>query len=228
MLAYPPLPVARVSYGQPGYQDFAFNLADAEGMFPRPPGRHGAVDWFAQGGTPVKAARAGIVVEVVPSRGNTGQVFGGVVKIREPDGTVWVYRHVNPGVVLGAPVKVAQQIATVTLWLGGPDHLHMEIWKSLEGGYNFWNAIDPESVTYTLLYRGDDRPEPPSSDTLRLVVNGRSWSGWDEAAGAIEWIARNGLASDAKAAIAWQGEVWRGPKDVTNVCRNLYRNFLED
>lgn len=226
-LAYPPLPTASVSYGKPGYCDWAFNLSDAEGMFPRPPGRHGAVDWFAAGGTAVKAARAGEVVEVTPSRGNTGQVFGGVVKIQEDDGIVWVYRHVSPYVVLGAEIEVGKQIAVVTGWLSGPPHLHMEVWKTLSGGYNFTNAIDPRSYTYTLVYQGEGKPEPPDGNTLRLVVNGKLWAGWEEADGAIEWIARNGLQKSSTAAISWQGHTWRGPKDVANVCKSLYRTYLE-
>lgn len=227
MLAYPPLPTANVSYGKPGFCDWAFNLPDLEGMYPRPPGRHGAVDWFADGGTPVRAARAGRVVAVGRSRGNTGQVFGGTVKIAEPDGTVWVYRHVSPYVILGAEVTVGKTIAIVTTWLDGPDHLHLEVWRTLAGGYNFSNAIDPHSYTFTLVYRGEGIPEPPDGGTLRLVVNGRLWAGWEEADGAIEWIARNGLESSARAAIAWQHRTWNGPKDVTNVCKSLYSRFLE-
>lgn len=227
-LAYPPLPTANVSYGKPGYQDWAFNLPDPEGMFPRPPGRHGAVDWFANGGTPVKAARAGVVVECTPSIGQRGQVFGGVVKIQEPDGTVWVYRHVTPCVQLGLEVAVAQTIAFVTTWLDGPDHLHMEVWRTLAGGYNFDNAIDPRTFTFTLVYRGEGKPPPPHSESLRLVVNGRRWAGWEQAAGPIAWVARNGLATTSTAAIAWRGRVWRGPKDVANVCKSLNRTYLED
>lgn len=163
-LAFPPLPIEPgVSYGKPGYQDWAFNLSDAEGMYNGTlgPRKHGAVDWFANGGTQVKAARTGWVVENRPSRGITGQVFGGVVKIREDDGTVWVYRHVSPYVQLGVRMEAGEMIALVTPWLGGPDHLHMEIWKTLAGGYNFANAIDPKSYTYTLAYQGkDDRDLP--------------------------------------------------------------------
>lgn len=228
LLAYPPLPVARVSYGHPGYQDFAFNLPDPEGMFPRPPGRHGAVDWFADGGTPVKAARAGRVVEVTPSRGNSGQVFGGVVKVEEPTGHVWVYRHIDPYAALGQEVTAAQRIGIVTTWTGGPDHLHMEVWRTLAGGYNIHNAIDPAQYTFTLVYKGEERPPPPHGDTLRLSVNGRRWAGWEDAAGAIEWISRNGLAKTSDAAIAWRGDVWRGPKRVVNVCKHLNRVYLED
>jgi len=232
-LAYPPLPTARVSYGRPGYQDWAFNLGDPEGMFPRPPGRHGAVDWFAEGGTPVKAARAGRVVESTPSLGSSGQVFGGVVKIEEtPGGITWVYRHVSPYVPIALEVNAGQLIALVTRWDGGPDHLHMEVWKTLAGGYNFSNAIDPRSYTYTLVYRGEAVPPPPHGDSLRLRIQPkgrkrRDLNGWEDAAGAIEWIARNGLASSTKASIAWRGSIWRGPKAVTNVAKSLNRTYLE-
>ena len=227
-LAFPPLPTANVSYGKPGYQDWAFRLADAEGMFPRPPGYHGAVDWFADGGTPVKAARAGRVVEVVPSRGTVGQVFGGVVKIEEPNGNVWVYRHVSPYVGLGTEVAVGQRIAEVTPWSSGPSHLHLEVWRTLAGGYSFPNAIDPRSYTYTLVYRGEEATPPPHGESLRLVVNGRQWAGGEQAAGAIEWSARKGLSPSSKAAISWRGNVWRGPKAVTGVARNLQRNYLKE
>ena len=203
-LAYPPLPVANVSYGKPGYTDKAFNLSDAQGMYPRPPGRHGAWDWFAAGGEPVKAARSGRVVEVTPSRGNTGQVFGGVVKVEEPDGTVWVYRHVDPAVNLGTEVTASQTVAHVTAWRGGPSHLHMEIWRTLAGGYNTANAIDPSSYTFTVVYRGAELAALPDGDSLRLVVNGRSWAGWEEAGGPIRWIAVHGLDDDTKCAISWQ------------------------
>lgn len=226
-LAFPPLPVARTSYGRPGYRDFAFDLPDPEGMYPRPPGYHGAVDWFANPLEVARAARAGIVVEVVPSKGGNGlQVFGGTVKVQEPDGIVWVYRHTDPRVKVGQRIEVAQVVARVTDWRYGPDHAHIEIWRSLAGGYNIGNAIDPETYTFTVVYRGEGKPEPPDGATLRLVLNGRRWSGWEEAGGPLQWIARNGIAPDAKTAIAWQGRVWRGPRDVTNVARNLTRRFL--
>ena len=78
------------------------------------------------------------------------------------------------------------------------------------------------------------RPEPPSADpaplpdggTLRLVVNGRTWAGWDQAANPLISISRKPLRPTAEAAIAWRGNVWRGPVDVTNVARNLVNKFL--
>lgn len=149
--AYLVLPInSNVGYGKPGYRDWAFDLADDEGM-PGPGGirRHGAVDWFAEANESVRAARGGKVVEVIPSRGQTGQVFGGVVKVLEPGGRVWVYRHIVPCVKQGSSVKPGQVIGSVVNWLDGPDHLHMEVWKSLAGGYNFSNSVNPKLFTYT-------------------------------------------------------------------------------
>jgi hypothetical protein len=75
-----------------------FALQDAEGA-PADNGRryHAAKDWFAPGGSRVSAPVAGVIVEAKPSIGNTGQVFGGVVKIEAAsDKKVWVFRHVDP------------------------------------------------------------------------------------------------------------------------------------
>jgi murein DD-endopeptidase MepM/ murein hydrolase activator NlpD len=224
--AYPPLGSANTSYGKPGYIDKAFTLHDPQGMYPRPPGYHGAWDWFASGGTPVKAARTGKVTEVKPSLNNTGQVFGGVVKVTEDNGHTWVYRHVVPNVKLGQVVNAGQQIASVVNWIGGPSHLHMEIWETLAGGYNLNNAIDPSSYAFSSAYRGENKPEPPKGSTLRLVLNGRQWAGWDEAADPLIWISRNGLKRNAVASLAFAGRIYRGSTDVTNVAKNLVRNYL--
>ena len=54
---------------------------------------------------PVRSPIEGTIVEVKASRGNTGQIFGGTVKVRGEDGRVWVFRHVDPkGVVEGGKV----------------------------------------------------------------------------------------------------------------------------
>jgi peptidoglycan hydrolase-like protein with peptidoglycan-binding domain len=122
-----------------------FALVDAEGA---PDARgvrhHAGKDWFAPGGAPVRSPIAGTIVEVRASRGNTGQVFGGTVKIQGADGRVWVFRHVDPqGVSVGQRVNAGQTVATITDWRSGPDHAHIELWRTLGGGYRFENMIDP-------------------------------------------------------------------------------------
>ena len=125
-----------------------FAMADAEGA-PDAQGhrQHAGKDWFSDPGSPVYAPWAGKIVEVKSSRGNSGQVFGGVVKIQAPSGQVFVARHVDPsGVKVGQKVKAGQAVAGVTDWTGGKSHAHIEIWKSLQGGYRLENMLDPVAV----------------------------------------------------------------------------------
>lgn len=82
-----------------------------------------------------------------------------------------------------------------------------------------------------------DLAKLPFSGSLRLVLtptDGRQrvWAGWEDAAGAILWVAREGLRPGTQAAISYRGAkadstgVWRGPEKVTAVCRNIARNVL--
>jgi murein DD-endopeptidase MepM/ murein hydrolase activator NlpD len=124
-----------------------FGVPDAEGA-PNAAGTakfHAAKDWFAPGGSLVRSPVAGPIVEVKESRGDTGQIFGGVVKVQSAaDGKVWVFRHVDPrGVAVGNQVGTGEVIATVTAWRDGPSHAHIELWKTLAGGYVFENMLDP-------------------------------------------------------------------------------------
>lgn len=122
-----------------------FAIRDAEGA-PNASGAkfHAGKDWFAPGGSAVRSPVDGTVVEVRASRGNTGQVFGGTVKIQGADGRVWVFRHVDPaGVSVGQRVGSGQTVASVTPWRDGPSHTHIELWRTFSGGYRFENMIDP-------------------------------------------------------------------------------------
>lgn len=122
-----------------------FGVSDPEGAPANNGNRyHAGKDWFAPAGTKVKSPIDGKIVEVRPSTGNSGQVFGGTVKVQGKDGKVWVFRHVNPADVhVGQQVQAGKTIARVTDWTGGPDHTHVELWKTLSGGYDFENMIDP-------------------------------------------------------------------------------------
>lgn len=116
-----------------------------------PDGRGGSIhagkDWFAPAGAQVVSPVTGRVVEVKMSRGNSGQVFGGVVKVQGPDGRVYVFRHVDPSSVQsGAEVRAGAPIARVSAWTGGSPHAHVEVWKTLGGGYTAGNMLDPVQV----------------------------------------------------------------------------------
>lgn len=124
-----------------------FRVEDPEGA-PAANGKcyHAAKDWFAPGGSPVRAPTKGTICEARPSKTSRGQVYGGTVKIEQPDGRIWVLRHVHPRVTLTARVGAGELVATVVAWKSGPSHVHIELWKSLGGGYRLENMIDPVTV----------------------------------------------------------------------------------
>jgi murein DD-endopeptidase MepM/ murein hydrolase activator NlpD len=125
-----------------------FASPDAEGAPSARGGRyHAAKDWFAPARSAVRSPWAGRVVEVKASRGNSGQVFGGTVKIQRADGVVFVARHVDPRRVrVGQRIGRGQVVAGVSPWTGGSPHAHIEVWRTLGGGYRFENMIDPATV----------------------------------------------------------------------------------
>jgi murein DD-endopeptidase MepM/ murein hydrolase activator NlpD len=132
----------------PHFERSEFYQVDAEGA-PDSAGvrHHAGKDWFAPGGTPVVSPVNGTIVELKPSSGDSGQIFGGTVKIEQTDGYVWVFRHVNPVLAyrVGGRIQAGQTIATVVKWADNPSssHAHIEVWKTLAGGYNFDNMVDP-------------------------------------------------------------------------------------
>lgn len=210
----------------------AFLYQDAEGAPARSGLRyHAALDWFAPGGTEVRAPVHGVVVERRGSGGDRyGQVFGGTVKVCE-DGTgrVYVMRHVEPAVPLGTIVEPGDLVAHVTDWADAPgsSHVHLEVWRTLGGGYRLENMIDPGLLEWTEYGEREGAPPPrPGGNTLRLALPGHpEFSGWDECAGPLKWIAAHGLRSNA-CALAWQKRIYRGARDVRNVAVNLTRRFL--
>jgi len=154
MKAYPPLPLS-------ARRDFAFLVPDPEGA-PNASGRrfHAAVDWFSPAGTKVYAPHGGTVIESRDTGDISGQVFGGTVKVQDPEGVVWVFRHVVPTVRLGAKVDAGDPIAVVSQWLDWPGgtHAHHEIWKTAAGGYRVENMLNPADVDYTAAGFDTERP----------------------------------------------------------------------
>jgi murein DD-endopeptidase MepM/ murein hydrolase activator NlpD len=138
--------VAPLSTRMSGSSEFA--VSDAEGAPSANGGRyHAGKDWFAPARAAVRSPWAGRVVEVRASRGNSGQVFGGTVKIQRADGVVFVARHVDPRRVrVGQRIGRGQVVAGVSPWTGGSPHAHIEVWRTLGGGYRFENMIDPATV----------------------------------------------------------------------------------
>jgi murein DD-endopeptidase MepM/ murein hydrolase activator NlpD len=126
----------------PRFSEFA--IVEPEGAPDRTGVKHHAgLDWFAPTGAIVRAPVAGRIVEAKPSRGSKGQIFGGTVKIEAADRKVWIFRHVNPSVAVGANVRSGQPVATISRWDDGAEHAHIEIRKTNEGGHKFENMLDP-------------------------------------------------------------------------------------
>jgi murein DD-endopeptidase MepM/ murein hydrolase activator NlpD len=189
MRAASPLPVRldwMPSYLAPrgdGNRDYAFRFLDPEGVKSQGPNRyHGAVDWFAPGGTPVRAPGAGTVVRADHSDDHDGQEFGGVLVVQQPDSLCWTMRHVDPAVRVGTRVGAGDVVARVTVWNDGHDHLHLEIWRSLGGGYLIENMIDPRSVQWdeevdVNPFYFEEMPHLRGGDGPVVVWHGRSAGG---------------------------------------------------
>jgi murein DD-endopeptidase MepM/ murein hydrolase activator NlpD len=121
-----------------------FAVPDAEGADGPTGSLHAGYDMFARPDAPVRSPIAGTIVEVRESETASGQIFGGVVKVQGADGQVWVFRHVEPvAVTEGMTVEAGRLVATVTPWTDGSPHAHIELWKTLEGGYYVPNMRDP-------------------------------------------------------------------------------------
>ncbi len=189
MRAASPLPVRldwMPSYLAPrgdGNRDYAFRFPDPEGVKSHAGGRfHGGVNWFAPGGTAIRSPGAGTVARAERSDDHDGQVFGGVLVVQQPDGICWTMRHVNPRAATGARVAAGDVVAGVTVWNGGPDHLHLEIWRSLGGGYVIENMIDPRSVKWddevdATPFYFEEMPHIRGGDGPVIVWHGRNAGG---------------------------------------------------
>jgi murein DD-endopeptidase MepM/ murein hydrolase activator NlpD len=104
---------------------------------------HAAKDWFAPAATPVRAPVAGTVIEARRDSRSAGPVFGGTVKLQDRLGRVWALRHVDPRTAVGRRVRAGEVVASVARWDSGSPHLHVEVWRTLAGGYRYENMIDP-------------------------------------------------------------------------------------
>lgn len=93
------------------------------------PEHHNGVDFGAPTGTPVYAAKEGVVIYVVPASGPYPDTFGSVIFIDHGGGVVSIYAHLSATQVhVGQTVEQNQSIGNVgsTGRVTGP-HLHFEV-----------------------------------------------------------------------------------------------------
>ncbi|MDB6015661.1 MAG: hypothetical protein JWR19_150 [Pedosphaera sp.] len=118
-----------------------------------------AIDWKMPVGTPVYAAREGLVVESKDdsNRGGPWPIYQNCanrILIQHPDGTVGIYGHLKQG---GNKVKVGERVSTGDLiglsgktgYANGP-HLHFAVFKVRNGA---------ERVSLPVKFRTADNPE---------------------------------------------------------------------
>jgi len=129
-----------------------FTMLDGEEGAPDDFGRHhhAGKDWYAPAKTPVVAPIGGTIIRSEDSGGDhTSQSFGGVVAMKQDNGIVWLFRHVEPTErKVGARVLQGTVIGYVSEWdkAPGSTHAHIEVWKTEEGGYDYENMLDPVRV----------------------------------------------------------------------------------
>ncbi|WP_241385133.1 M23 family metallopeptidase [Rhodococcus sp. CH91] len=96
------------------------------GFGPRWGTNHNGIDIANAIGTPIVSVTDGVVIESGPATG-----FGLWVRVRQDDGTIGVYGHIDRSLVTpGQHVRAGEQIATMGNrgQSTGP-HLHYEVWQ---------------------------------------------------------------------------------------------------
>lgn len=193
----------------------SFRVPDPEGA-PDRAGirRHGALDWFGKPGSGFYAPEPGIIVESVPDRGcrdSRCQIYGGTIKLQTPSGRVWVFRHVDPGrepLRVGAQVKAGQILGAIARWPAAPNssHAHIELWRSIKGGYRFENLSDPAVFLAAGRATSPDTEGVTVGDVLRGGFGPGVTGAVKGVTGAVSDVVET--ASDIGSAIAWPFKNW--------------------
>ena len=94
-------------------------------------------------------------------------------------------------------------------------------------GWGDYFAAVRKALGQGIVEKPRDLSDLPGGGTLRLVVHGRKWAGWEDCEGPMRWIDREALAMDTPVSLAWQGNVWRNPAKVVQVVRTLVGRYLD-
>lgn len=171
---------------------------------------------------PVLAPIAGKVVSA--GDGGAGR-FAGVKLGIQGDGLSCFLTHMSERVVGYGDQVLAGEVVGYTgqavgvyhlhVALGGPDYADMRDENGIDPGPPLMASAElvaPKGPKGYPLYRGAapvlEEP-PPDGGSLRLVLEDKRWAGWEEAGGALKWIAKKSLAPNRKVALAWRGTLRR-------------------
>lgn len=171
----------------------------------------------------------------VGSQGDTGVTAGIRIGLDNDRGMAAFLGHlVSARVRVGERVRGGELLG-LTGAAAGVAHLHFAMGRSYDDG-DVANGIDPtpflrasKAMTGAVsMSREGATPvaELPFGGSLRLALAGATHVGWGQCRGPIMDIATDEIAATAPCALSWRGRVFRGPEQVSDVCRNLAGRFL--
>lgn len=129
---------------------------------------HEGTDLFAQDGTPVVAAAAGVISKLM-----NGSIGGVSIWLTADDGTVYYYGHLRsyaPGLTQGMRVTIGQVIATVGdtgVAAGTYPHVHFEVHPG--GG----KAVNPKPFLDRWLFEAEARAQEALRRAAALTASAR-------------------------------------------------------
>lgn len=192
---------------------------------------------------PVYAPISGVVVSA--GEGGKGRFAGMKVGIEGEEASAFLTHLGSIQTDRGERVEAGQQIG-VSGKANGVYHLHVALGGPRYSDLSDDNGRNPQPYLRATadalgqsgrgfpLFRGRSVPAangpadwpPPDGNTLRFVLNGRAYAGWDACRAPMLAIREGGLKANDQATVAWRKRIWRGSKDVENVVRNLASRFL--
>jgi hypothetical protein len=171
----------------------------------------------------------------VGSLGTSGVTAGIRIGLDNGRGLAAFLHHlVREDVSEGQQVRAGQLLGLTGIAADVP-HLHFAMGQTYDDDA-VANGVDPtpflratQGLTATVnlsVEGGAAVVELPFSGSLRLVLGDVTHAGWEACRQPILDIATDELAAADPCALSWRGRLFRGPRDVTSVCRNLAGRFL--
>ncbi len=166
---------------------------------------HHAIDIYAKTGTPIYAAREGVVVQMISTCPNMsanqkecGGGYGNYITIKHSNGVYSRYAHLDSvNVKMGQTVAAGQKIGAIgTSGRVGAAHLHFEIRPNTQGmKAGGWDPLDSSRFSYVL-------PSEVNSSKVGWVKDSNQWyyykggvkqTGWQKIDGKWYYLNANGV-----------------------------------